>query len=52
MTEFGGTKSIILTTTTVIGGRNNFLGIVYVVVAGLCALIGLIFTARHLIKPR
>ena len=41
-----------LSTRTVIGGQNNFLGIAYLVVAGLCILLGAIFTARHLIKPR
>jgi len=52
VTEYGGTKSLVLSTTTVIGGRNPFLGIAYIVVAGLCILLGGIFTARHLIKPR
>jgi hypothetical protein len=42
----------VLSTRTVIGGQNNFLGIAYLVVAGLCILLGAIFTARHLIKPR
>ncbi|KAI5800249.1 LEM3/CDC50 family protein [Peziza echinospora] len=49
---YGGTKSIVITTTTVIGGKNPFLGIAYVIVGGLCVLLGTIFAARHLIKPR
>jgi len=52
VTEYGGTKSLVLSTTTVIGGQNPFLGIAYIVVSGLCILLGGIFTARHLIKPR
>jgi hypothetical protein len=52
VTEYGGTKTLVLSTRTVIGGQNNFLGIAYVVVAGLCILLGALFTARHLIKPR
>src|SRR5579859_4050094 len=52
VTEYGGTKTLVLSTRTVIGGQNNFLGIAYIVVAGLCILLGAIFTARHLIKPR
>ncbi|KAF8477291.1 LEM3/CDC50 family protein [Kalaharituber pfeilii] len=49
---YGGTKSIVITTTTVMGGKNPFLGIAYIVVGGLCVLLGTIFAARHLIKPR
>jgi hypothetical protein len=52
VTEYGGTKTLVLSTRTVIGGQNSFLGIAYVVVAGLCILLGALFTARHLIKPR
>ncbi|KAF4461246.1 cell division CDC50 [Fusarium albosuccineum] len=49
---YKGTKSIILTTRTVMGGRNPFLGIAYVVVGGVCILLGTIFTVTHLIRPR
>jgi len=52
VTEYGGTKSIIISTRTVVGGRNQFLGIAYVVVAGICVVLGTLFTITHLIKPR
>lgn len=34
------------------GGKNPFLGIAYVVVGGICIVLGFLFTATHLIKPR
>ncbi len=34
------------------GGKNPFLGIAYVVVGGLCIVLGAIFTVTHLIRPR
>ncbi|CEI66944.1 Meiotically up-regulated gene 89 protein [Fusarium venenatum] len=50
--EYKGSKSIIISTRTVIGGRNPFLGIAYVVVGGVCILLGTVFTVTHLIRPR
>ncbi|CBX90505.1 hypothetical protein IAQ61_002005 [Plenodomus lingam] len=50
--KYSGTKSILISTRTVMGGRNPFLGIAYVVVGGLCILLGAVFLATHLIKPR
>lgn len=52
VSQFGGTKSIVFSTVSFIGGRNPFLGIAYLVVAGICVLFGLLLTLRHLIKPR
>ncbi|KAM0341407.1 hypothetical protein ACHAPU_010050 [Fusarium lateritium] len=50
--EYKGTKSIIISTRTVVGGRNPFLGIAYVVVGGVCIILGTVFTVTHLIRPR
>ena len=50
--SFGGTKTLVISTRTVIGGKNPFLGIAYLVTGCLCILLGFLFTARHLIKPR
>lgn len=50
--QFGGTKSIVFSTVSFIGGKNPFLGIAYIVVAGICVLLGLLLTIRQLVKPR
>ncbi|KKK24587.1 hypothetical protein P175DRAFT_0437557 [Aspergillus ochraceoroseus IBT 24754] len=52
VTEYGGTKSILISTRTVIGGQNPFMGIAYVVVGGICVLLGALFTIAHLVRPR
>ena len=52
VTVFGGTKSILISTRTVMGGKNPFLGIAYLVVGGVCIVLGAIFTATHIVKPR
>lgn len=52
VTEYGGTKSILISTRTVVGGKNPFMGIAYVVVGGFCIVLGALFTLAHLIRPR
>lgn len=52
VTQWKGTKSILITTRTVMGGKNNFLGIAYIVVASICVLLGAAVTARNVFKPR
>ena len=49
---YDGTKSLLLSTHTVMGGKNPFLGIAYIVVGGLCILLGAMFTVTQLVKPR
>jgi hypothetical protein len=52
VTEYGGTKSILISTRTVMGGKNPFMGIAYVVVGGVCVILGAVFTVAHLVRPR
>lgn len=52
VTAYGGTKSIVISTRTVMGGKNPFLGIAYIVVGGICIVLGALFTGMHFIKPR
>lgn len=52
VTIFGGTKSIVITTNSVIGGRNLSLGICYLIVGGLCLTFFIVFLLKQLIHPR
>ena len=48
VTPFKGTKSVILATTSLLGGKNPFLGIAYIVVGCICFLMGILFLFIHL----
>lgn len=49
---YGGSKSLVLTTSAVIGGRNLSLGVAYLVVAGLAILFACIFLVKYVLQPR
>lgn len=49
---FHGTKSIVISTVSWIGGKNPFLGWAYVAAAGLFVLLAILGTIRHMIRPR
>ena len=50
--SFGGKKKLVLSTTTWLGGKNDFLGLAYLTVGGLCFFLAFAFTLLYLIKPR
>ncbi|KAK7336275.1 hypothetical protein VNO77_16811 [Canavalia gladiata] len=50
--EFGGKKSLVLSTTTWIGGRNHFLGMAYILIGGVSLLLAIGFLLLYVMKPR
>ena len=50
---FSGTKSLVVTTLSWAGGKNNFLGVAYLVVVCLCiGVAGLFFARQRFCKGR
>jgi len=49
---FHGDKYVVLSTTAWIGGKNQFLGIAYVVVGAICLSLALAFFIKDRISPR
>uniref|UniRef100_A0ACD5V6Z6 Uncharacterized protein n=1 Tax=Avena sativa TaxID=4498 RepID=A0ACD5V6Z6_AVESA len=50
--SFGGKKKLVLSTSTWLGGKNDFLGLAYLTAGGLCFFLAFAFTLLYLIKPR
>ncbi|GMH13224.1 hypothetical protein Nepgr_015065 [Nepenthes gracilis] len=50
--SFGGKKKLVLSTTSWTGGKNDFLGIAYLTVGGLCLFLAISFILVYVFKPR
>jgi len=50
--SFEGTKSIVISTVSWMGGKNPFLGIAYMTVGSICLALGIAFLVKHLVSPR
>jgi hypothetical protein len=52
VSSFSGEKAIVLSTTSWIGGKNDFLGAAYIVVGSICWFLALLFYIKHRCSPR
>lgn len=50
--SYGGTKSIVLSTMSWLGGKNSFLGIAYMVVGTTSIALAILFFIKNIISPR
>ncbi|CAA0818517.1 ALA-interacting subunit 5 [Striga hermonthica] len=50
--SFKGKKTLVLSTSSWLGGKNEFIGIAYLTVGGLCMFLAMVFMLIYLIRPR
>jgi len=52
VTAFSGKKSVLFSTTSWLGGKNNFLAYAYFVVGAICLFLAIAFFIKHRCSPR
>ena len=52
MRKFEGEKAFVVSTANAFGGRNNFLGYLYIVIGSICVVLGAIFTFLYAKKQK
>ena len=50
--DFGGKKSLVISTVSWLGGKNDFLGIAYIVVGSISLVLAAAFFVKHMVSPR
>lgn len=50
--SFGGKKKLVLSTSSWLGGKNDFLGVAYIFVGSSSIVISLVFMLLHVKNPR
>lgn len=50
--EFSGEKQLVLSTSSALGGKNDFLGYTYLVVGVACVVMAIAFAVKHTLRPR
>jgi len=50
VSSFNGSKSFVLSTTNMLGGKNYFLAVCYIVVGSLCLVFAIIFFIAYMTK--
>ncbi len=52
VSAFSGSKSVVISTVSFLGGKNDFLGIAYIVVGATCAALAIAFAVKEWFCPR
>jgi hypothetical protein len=50
--SFGGKKKLVLSTSSWLGGRNDFLGVAYIFVGGSSIILSIVFLLLHMKNSR
>ena len=50
--EFEGAKYVVLAEVSWMGGKNPFLGLAYIIVGGVCFVLGIVFLIVHFVSGR
>ncbi|RHZ89938.1 hypothetical protein Glove_9g285 [Diversispora epigaea] len=49
---YEGTKALVISTRSPIGGKNPFLGVAYIIVGCISGILGVLFTIKHFMHPK